>query len=316
MVPSVSVIIPTYKHRQYVTQAVESVLAQTYKNFEIIVVDDGSTDGTQDILAPFLDRIHYIYQSNQGLSAARNTGIHSSQGQYIAFLDADDLWLPEKLSLQVEKLDSNPEIGLVYSNMQYLNNSKILPKTAFEINPPQKGKVFNKLFKWNFITMPTVVVRRSSFFERVWFNTSLTSCEDYDAWLRFSIDHTFDYIDQPLAIYRTGSGHMSSNRIRMQENIIKIKEAVLSAPNSSQPILSESEIDRGYYRQLLKLAFYYLGVKNKLKAAELLSRYRVSQPATRRYLIVKILSFLPGGLSGILINYYLNSREKPEYALL
>lgn len=112
--PRVSVIIPTYNHAQFVVQAVESALAQTYADLEVIIVDDGSTDDTQAVLARYGAEINYIYQENQGLSAARNAGISVARGDYFLFLDADDLVLANKLELQVSIVDAQPDFGLVY----------------------------------------------------------------------------------------------------------------------------------------------------------------------------------------------------------
>lgn len=103
--PAISVIIPAYNRANYVTKAIDSVLAQTYTDYEIIVVDDGSTDNTKDVLQPYMDRINYIYQENRGVSAARNTGIQVASGNWMAFLDSDDIWLPEKLSIQMEYIN-------------------------------------------------------------------------------------------------------------------------------------------------------------------------------------------------------------------
>src|SRR3989304_595361 len=116
--PRVSVIIPTYNTAHYIAPAVESVLGQTYQDTEIIVVDDGSTDNTRTVLTPYMDRIQYIVQDNKGRSEARNRGIHQSQGEFIAFLDADDLWLPDKLSQQVAALDEHEQAVLAYGLAQ------------------------------------------------------------------------------------------------------------------------------------------------------------------------------------------------------
>src|SRR5690349_3602213 len=108
--PKVSVIIPTYNRAQFIARAVDSVLEQTYKDFEIIVIDDGSSDNTQEILKAYEGKIRYVYQQNKGISAARNRGIQEAKGEYIAFLDSDDVWKPEKLSVQVAILDVNPHV--------------------------------------------------------------------------------------------------------------------------------------------------------------------------------------------------------------
>src|SRR5437867_1708261 len=114
--PKVSIVIPTYNYGRYVVEAVESVLNQSFQDREVIVVDDGSTDDTRERLERFRGRIRYIYQRNKGLPAARNTGIRAARGAYVAFLDSDDLWLPEKLALQVPILDTRQQVGMVYTD--------------------------------------------------------------------------------------------------------------------------------------------------------------------------------------------------------
>ena len=111
--PLVSVIIPTYNSSQYIKEAIDSVLAQTYKNFEIIVIDDGSTDNTKEVLAPYLSVIKYIYKNNGGPASARNRGIKEANGEFVAFLDADDVWKPDRLARGVDILDQRPEVGLI-----------------------------------------------------------------------------------------------------------------------------------------------------------------------------------------------------------
>src|SRR3990170_2838516 len=114
--PKVSVIIPTYNREKYIVETLQSVFAQTFTDYEVIVIDDGSTDNTADVLRPYLDRIVYIRKPNGGQGSARNVGIKVAKGEYIAFLDSDDLWMPEKLELQVKYLDNNKDAGLVFTD--------------------------------------------------------------------------------------------------------------------------------------------------------------------------------------------------------
>ena len=138
----ISVIIPTYNSQKYISSAVNSVLSQTYKAFELIIVDDGSTDNTGEIVASFDDRrIRYIRQNNSGVAVARNTGIKSSKGEYIAFLDADDIWERDKLAVQIDEISSDDNICMVYSafNMIYEDSEYITFKTFDYIKIMQKG---------------------------------------------------------------------------------------------------------------------------------------------------------------------------------
>src|SRR2546426_189289 len=121
----VSVVIPVYNGEQYLADAIQSVRDQTYQNVEVIVVDDGSTDGSADVAKKFGEAIRYVHQSNGGVGKARNTGIAAARGAYLAFLDQDDLWLPDKLAVQVAYLDSHPEVGAVYCQCQVMGNAEL-----------------------------------------------------------------------------------------------------------------------------------------------------------------------------------------------
>ncbi len=207
--PKVSVIIPTYNRADFIKDAVESVLCQTYKDFEIIIVDDGSTDSTKDVLQKFHNKITYIYKSNGGAASARNVGINHAQGEYIAFLDSDDLWLPERLKFGVQALNSDKDIGLFFSDCSRVFNGEKASKTYFDDYKPCAGYMFKQLFMQCFIPTLTVILRKGCFKEAGMFNEELPSCEDYDMWLRISACFKINYIKMPLAIYKTHSKSIS-----------------------------------------------------------------------------------------------------------
>jgi glycosyltransferase involved in cell wall biosynthesis len=192
--PLVSVIIPTYNMARFVSEAVRSVLEQTYPKYEVIVVDDGSTDATKDELDKFGDQIRYLHQDNRGPSAARNLGIKIARGEYICFLDSDDLWLPNKLIVQHDFMERNHDIDFVFSDHEEFNAEKIVLRSFFaekvfrvEITsqiPVQEA--FRKLVIENFISTPTVMVRKVCFEKVGLFDESLSSVEDRDMWLRIA----------------------------------------------------------------------------------------------------------------------------------
>jgi len=201
----VSVIIPTYNRAHLLTQAIDSVLAQTFKDFELIVVDNYSSDNTESVIKSYDDRrIRYFKNQNNGLvSVNRNYGIQKSRGEYIAFLDDDDLWLPEKLEKQVKLLDSNKELGLVYSDIHIIgSNGNLLKDTYFHSVKPFRGNVFNELLIANFIGSLTVVVRKEALSKVGVFDLKYIIAQDYDLWLRIAECYPVDFIEQPLAEYR------------------------------------------------------------------------------------------------------------------
>lgn len=208
--PKVSVIIPTYNCKEYVTIATESVLAQTFKDYELIVVDDGSTDETSQVLEQYEDRITYIYQENRERSAARNTGIRASSGEYLAFLDADDTWLPNKLEQQVTILDQDSDIVLTYCQALYIdscgNPVQYLGKWATLDDQPNIviADQSRELILGNAVVGggSTVMVRASLLTAIGLFDETLSYPEDWDLWARLSRQGPFAYIPKPLACYR------------------------------------------------------------------------------------------------------------------
>ena len=199
----VSIIIPTYQRAHFVVNAIRNAQAQTYQDIEIIVVNDGSTDETATVLAEFSEQIVLIHhQENRGLSAALNTGIRASTGQYIAYLDDDDLWLPEKLEKQVRYLEEHPNIGLLYSDGFYFSEKAgLFPTTCFRNFHPFVAQVPSTLLLVNYVPGHTVIVRRACFDEVGLYDESLRAAEDYDMWLRIFEKYDVAFLQEPLASF-------------------------------------------------------------------------------------------------------------------
>lgn len=204
--PIISVIIPTYNRKEIVCEAIQSVLQQEPKNFEIIVVDDGSTDGTADFLQSLNLPITIIKKENGGVSSARNAGIKASRGPYIAFLDSDDLWQPDILKSQLDYLESHPTIPLVYTDQFIEVQGKILDQTRFAretVPPDQKTRFSLPGFVQHMpIHISSVMVKKEIFDEIGFFNGDLHIHEDTELWNRISQKYSFGYIEKPLAIFR------------------------------------------------------------------------------------------------------------------
>lgn len=214
----VSVIIPTYNNAQFVAQAVDSVLAQTYPDFEVIIVDDGSTDDTQAALAGYDKRIRYIYQENRGPAAARNHGYHVSSGDYLLFLDSDDLVPTDKLEVQVSFLEMRPEFGLVYSAWRQIDEGGT--RILGEVRPSRQGHLLREILCRRLFFFPGAAVIRRECLEQVGlFDEALFGCEDADLWLRLAYaGYAFGYVDVPLFSYRVHSdsitGTVDSRHVR------------------------------------------------------------------------------------------------------
>jgi glycosyltransferase involved in cell wall biosynthesis len=212
--PKISVIIPTYNHSQYLKRAIDSVLNQTYEDFEIIVVDDGSTDNTRGLIDAYGNQIKYIYQENQGLASARNTGIQASQAKYVAFLDADDWFAKENLEIKVSYLEDHPDAAWVYSDWQYLDDKgNYLEKGSTIFKYAHKkltGHIFEELvYNRNFISPCTVAVKKTILEDVGYFDPSVICQEDLDLWLRISLKYPAHYIDKVLVYVTALPGSLS-----------------------------------------------------------------------------------------------------------
>jgi glycosyltransferase involved in cell wall biosynthesis len=212
---AVSVVITCYNYGKYLTRCIQSVLEQTLQNVEIIIVNDGSIDETDAVVQHILPRegIRYIKQENAGQANAKNTGIKNSKGEYIAFLDADDIWEPNKLEKQI-RLFANRQVGVVYSRARYINEvgAELEFKLSGKYLQPRSGHVTSHLFIDNFVPFSSSVVRRTCLDEFRGFDESLKMGIDWDLWLRISTRYEFDFVDEPLLIYRMGHpDQMSKN---------------------------------------------------------------------------------------------------------
>ncbi|MFC1798627.1 glycosyltransferase family 2 protein [Thermodesulfobacteriota bacterium] len=224
--PMVSVIIPTYNRGWSVKAAIDSVLAQDYHNIELIVVDDGSTDNTRNVLEVYQSSLIVIRQQNRGVSAARNSGIAASKGSFISFLDSDDLWLPEKLSRQIEFFKAHPKALICQTEEIWIRNDvRVNPKKRHK---KPSGMIFEKSLALCLVSPSAVMIRKSLFDIIGLFDESLPACEDYDLWLRTSARFPVYLIDKPLIIKKGGHSDQLSKmsgldrfRIRSLNKIIK-----------------------------------------------------------------------------------------------
>lgn len=211
----VSVIIPSYNRAHLIGETIESVLRQTFSDLELIVVDDGSTDNTAEIVRAYDGPIRYVFQNNQGRSRARNAGYNLSQGEYVCFLDSDDVLAPQMLEQLVALLDSNDELGFAYSDYQFVDQSgALLPKPeVFRAHPLQRGNIFRHLLYFDFIPPSTVLARSSSIEDAGLFEPSLEPAEDLDWLLRMSRRCATDYVAEPLCSFRKHEGSTSTTAI-------------------------------------------------------------------------------------------------------
>jgi len=237
--PMVSVIIPTFNRSEKVVRAVSSVLNQDFRDFEVIVVDDGSIDNTHEALSKYMSAIKYIRQSeNMGVSAARNRGIKSSIAPWIAFLDSDDYWLTEKLSVQIEYIDQNP-------NTVACQTEEIWIKNGRRVNPKKRhkkpsGNIFTQSLKLCLVSPSSVIIKRSLFEDVGLFDETLPVAEDFDLWLRISCRHPIHLIDKGLVVKEGGHDDQLSrqfsgmDRFRIKAIVRLVESGILSQDQTSQ----------------------------------------------------------------------------------
>jgi len=222
---TVSVIIPTYNRASLIGRAIKSVLNQTYQKFEIIIVDDGSTDKTEEIIKSFKDeRVRYIRnEKNKGASAARNIGIRFARGGYIAFQDSDDEWLPEKLEKQMKVFEITAEkVGVVYSGFWRIKNNKKIYIPSNKITK-KEGYIHKEILRENFVTTQVVIIKKKCFKKAGMFDERLPRLQDWELWIRISKFYEFKYIDEPLVISYHTPDCISENK----NALIKAFELIL-----------------------------------------------------------------------------------------
>jgi cellulose synthase/poly-beta-1,6-N-acetylglucosamine synthase-like glycosyltransferase len=247
----VSVIIPTFNRESVIHRAIQSVLNQTYKNIEIIVVDDGSSNEITKNLIEKIDNksIKYFYQKNSGVAHARNSGARIASGMWLSFLDSDDEWLPEKLSRQMEFLKNNVHFQIAYTDEIWKRNNDIVTRKKFQ----QKvhGQIFEDCVKQCLIAPSSVILHQKLFWEMKGFDESFVVCEDYDLWLRISSQYEIALISEPLIIKHGGHvDQLSTKYFAMDMWRLKAMHGLLMShsdlPENSKKLLLNRMKEKGF----------------------------------------------------------------------
>jgi len=216
---TVSVIIPTYNCADFLPEALNSVLCQTWRDLEIVVVDDGSTDSTREVVEKYGDRIRYFHKRNEGPSSARNMGIKEARGTYVAFLDSDDLWEPEKLRIQMDFMAEHPDVRLVCTDSRLMGSRG---QRHMKLKRDCVGNLFPLLYVKSFVRTSTVLMAGDCFQEIGYFDESYRSAEDYDVWLRVAKRYPIAYLNQPLVRYRKHESNVSHDKITLRHNALRV----------------------------------------------------------------------------------------------
>lgn len=229
--PRVSVLVPTFNCAQFLGRALGSALAQTYTDHEVIVVDDGSTDETWDVVAQFASQVRYFYQANRGPTPARNLALSQASGELIAYLDADDLWVPNKLEVQVAFLDRHKDCGFVHSDVTIIDvTDRVIRQRSNQETRRQvpQGYCTLDLLRWNHIELSSVVARRECLERTGGFDQRVQGAADYLQWILVAMDGmAVGYIDEALAMFRWRRGSLQSNRRRVLEELVMMFNILL-----------------------------------------------------------------------------------------
>jgi glycosyltransferase involved in cell wall biosynthesis len=215
MKPTVSAVITTYNYGRFLKEALDSVLRQTVQEVEVVVIDDGSTDHTPAVIAPYLrdPRVCYRRTDHQGVVAAKNAGIRQATAPFIAFLDADDSWLQGKLKRQLQLFAADPDLGVVYTRRLLVDEDG--HELEYEQPAMSRGRILESLFRTNYVCFSSSMVARPVFDTVGLLDPETAPSEDYDFWLRVARRYRFDYVDAPLVRYRTGHASLSRRQQRL-----------------------------------------------------------------------------------------------------
>ncbi|WP_394903137.1 glycosyltransferase [Clostridium butyricum] len=262
----VSVIIVVYNGEKFIGQAIESVLNQTYKDIELVVVDDGSTDSTRDIIESYKD-VKYIYEENSGQATARNLGIENSKGKYIAFLDADDLYMSKKIEKQVSVLEKNPQIDVIYNDLRVVDeNLNYLSTLKSEGIYVRREDLLANIMDRQVIQGPVCMMLRRKCTERVKWNKELSYVNDYDYIINLLKQYNFKYLEEELYIYRRHGNNFSNKH---NESVHEEKNVIRNIGiKNIQKIVNESSFNNKDKKFLL--ARIYIKINQYKKAREIL----------------------------------------------
>ena len=275
--PLVSVVIPSYNRAQYIAETIDSVLGQTHRNVEVIIIDDGSTDTTDEVVKPYLSQVKYIRQENAERGASRNHGLRVAMGEYISFLDSDDVWLPTKLEHDLKIFNRMPNVGLVCSNAVQIDASgkqlRLLTPRAYS------GQVTDRLIENNFILMATHLVKAEAVRELDGFREEreLSGSEDWELWVRLSTAVDFYHSNEVTAKIRTHDANTMGDADGMNRSM----SYALDIMESSDYLSTFQRSRLGRARGVVSLvnAINYCSARNYRKAISELKKALVRYPA-------------------------------------
>jgi glycosyltransferase involved in cell wall biosynthesis len=263
--PKVSIILPVYNSAQFVEEALESIRQQTYRDYEVIVVDDGSQDQTGEIVKQHKGKLRYIYQDHGGPAQARNRGIRESTGKYIAFLDSDDLWLPSKLEKQVDMMDRNPELSMVITENLCFNEQGVFMPWMGKREKLMEGDIAKNIFVHSWVGTPTVMVKREVFDRVGLFEEQLQLAEDDNMWVRIAANFKVGLLDEVLVKVRDHSSRTILDREKMFESV-RVNIELLSHKYAGVGERIKNVIPLKYSQLYFQVGYYSFENQNYVEA--------------------------------------------------
>jgi glycosyltransferase involved in cell wall biosynthesis len=249
--PLVSVVIPTFNRKHIVGKAIESAINQTYKHIEIIVVDDGSSDGSAEFIAGYGSAVKYIFKENGGVSSARNLGIRKSIGEFVAFLDSDDVWLPDKLEKQIHFFEKNPDFGMVLCDCYYMDSSSKISERSMRRNClPRDGHILNDVFMSPSLIPSSVLVKKAVLDDIGCFDEDMKTAEDLDLHLKIAVNYKIGLISEPLFNYMVGHDGLSKLTITYDDHVFIVERFIQDHPT----LISESLARKALFQTFLGAA--------------------------------------------------------------
>jgi glycosyltransferase involved in cell wall biosynthesis len=294
--PLVSVIVPAYDVTEFIGEALDSVLAQTFDDYEIIVINDGSpdTEALERALAPYMSRIVYIKQENRGVSAARNTGIKAARGSLIAFLDADDTWLPNYLEVQRARIQADPSIDVLYPNVMMFGDASEAGEEFMTACPSSGDVTFERLISQECNVSNCSIARRETLIRAGLFDESLRSVEDFDLWLRVVKNGgRIVYHRDVLARYRRRGGSLTADPICLGQNIVRVMDKVKQTMELTPSERATVDLHQQRYNALLsfhegKRAFFSGDTAGAIHRLTEANRFLRNRKITITLLILRI----------------------------
>lgn len=289
----ISVIIPTYNSDKYICEAIDSVLCQTYVDYEIIVIDDGSTDNTKKIIFDHYPMVKYHFVQNGGAASARNFGILKAQGELIAFLDADDKWLPQKLEKQSATFHNDNKLGMVFTENSFFNEQGVTTDKANKRERLMHGDIVRNIFLNSYVATPTVMVLKSVFDTVGLFDESLLVAEDDNMWMRIGMKYGIELIDESLVQCRITEGSLSRKNYNIFLGVTKHIEVVRLRYPDMYRRLGVSAIRRKYSDLFFSVGYYSFSQDKYREARSNFVKSYFYYPLKLKPLLYAISTFFP-----------------------